>query len=578
MISGAMVGLSAAFGGQFRVARRWVQQMFAQGMWGRNSNPPVAMTPQEELLYLRTALMKLPTVPERIGALKLLFERRPQDASIIVIEALSHEKHPEMIAWLIRMLGALRHGSTLGVITPYLDDPRPAIAAAAVDAIGLTLGLPTETSGYQTQSTPPILFGFERHGTYPVAQTAEQKSELISRLLPLMTGSAHVEVREAAARALVDLPSPNYQLRVVEWGVLVASGTGYTLPQTIIDEIPPFVHRTGNPLAELEQGRPKMFISAKPIIHITASATLAVDLEIYIRGGRPWFAYPKPDDMLLEPMPNSGQLGARSVPPNVKMEQFDNASLGKIEGLAEGYPWTSPGHRSLVNAYAYDALGLRWQSVIVSPKQPPWMKLPQVPADPKFQWWPHLRDVPSSWVCSRNESERFLYYDGPTLAPAPMLVRREGSKLNITLRNVMPGYMQNPIGAPAKQTVADPERKGIFVQVEEKVVRWAVLVINGPIGQIFEPTLQEGKEADASAALAELLTERGMTPEEAAGLVDAWSEQFFRTNGSRFIARMTPDDYDLLFPMNIRPRPTTLIRVGLILTEFDPSPSTQPSA
>jgi hypothetical protein len=410
-----------------------------------------------------------------------------------------------------------------------------------------------------------------------VLATADQRGSLRRRLGALMVEAPSVQVREAAARSMVVLSEPGAQLRVVEWGVLVASDVGYVLPQAIIDEIPPFVHRTGNPLAELEQTRPRMFISAKPIIHLTASAPMAVDIEIYIRGGRPWFAYPKPDDMVLQPMRLRGQQIFNSrFRPNVKMEQFDNAALGKIQGLAEGYPWTTPQHRELVNARAYDALGLRWQSLIVSPQQHSWMHPPQAPTDAKYQWWPALRKVPASWVCNRGESERFIYYDGPTTAPAPVTVRRIGSAIEFEVRReFLPDFMRNAIGGTLAQTAEESEQKGLFLEVRGGAVRWAVMVLSSS-GR-FELQVHDGTESEASAQLLEMLTERGMTAEEAAGLVDAWREQFFRTDGARFITRMAPDDYDLLFPMRIRPKPSTLIRVGLILTEFDSARTTQPA-
>jgi hypothetical protein len=57
------------------------------------------------------------------------------------------------------------------------------------------------------------------------------------------------------------------------------------------------------------------------------------------------------------------------------------------------------------------------------------MRPAAVPADPKFAWWTRLRDVESSWVSSRGESDRFLYYDGPTVRPAPLHVKLEGRRL-----------------------------------------------------------------------------------------------------------------------------------------------------
>jgi hypothetical protein len=65
-----------------------------------------------------------------------------------------------------------------------------------------------------------------------------------------------------------------------------------------------------------------------------------------------------------------------------------------------------------------------------------------------------------------------------------------------------------------------------------------------------------------------MLTDAGLTDAEAAGLVDCWRPQFFQTPGSRFVLLLTPEDYDTLCPIRIDPKPTELVRVGLVLTEF----------
>jgi hypothetical protein len=68
--------------------------------------------------------------------------------------------------------------------------------------------------------------------------------------------------------------------------------------------------------------------------------------------------------------------------------------------------------------------------------------------------------------------------------------------------------------------------------------------------------------------LRELLAARGLKPEESDGLIDAWRPQFFRAPGSRFIMLMTSADYNLLCPIRVRPIPTEVVRIGIILTEF----------
>ena len=59
-------------------------------------------------------------------------------------------------------------------------------------------------------------------------------------------------------------------------------------------------------------------------------------------------------------------------------------------------------------------LGLRWQSLIISPNRQSWMTPPSIEDRQRYGWWERLRAVPSCWLSSQGESERFLYYDGPT--------------------------------------------------------------------------------------------------------------------------------------------------------------------
>lgn len=51
-------------------------------------------------------------------------------------------------------------------------------------------------------------------------------------------------------------------------------------------------------------------------------------------------------------------------------------------------------------------------------------------------------------------------------------------------------------------------------------------------------------------------------------MLDAWRPQFFWTKGKRFVLLLRADEYDAMCPLQVRPKPTELARVGLVLTEF----------
>ena len=70
------------------------------------------------------------------------------------------------------------------------------------------------------------------------------------------------------------------------------------------------------------------------------------------------------------------------------------------------------------------------------------------------------------------------------------------------------------------------------------------------------------------ADLRRAIEARGLTPSEAAGLVDCWRPAFFENPGHRALVFLTREEYDRACPMVIRPTPTETARVGLLWTEF----------
>jgi hypothetical protein len=403
--------------------------------------------------------------------------------------------------------------------------------------------------------------------------------------MDLMTEGQTVEEREAAARALLPWPPRQYALRYAEWGVWLSTGSEIKVLRKVFDEMPPFVHRTGNPAAAFDQRiRPVIYISNKPVIHLTVDQPLAVDLEALLRRGRPLYAYPKPDDfgVLLEHRP----LLQRELDRWPDIRTLGHPGLPALEGLREGYPWLTPSHRTygqgrVVGGFAADAwtpavagLGLRWQSLIVSPRRLGWMTPPEV-NDAKYAWWGDLRNrVPSSWVSSRGESERFVYYDGPTLMKPPVVVLETGHnrlRFETTPRQV--DFAADTVAervfvryASAKRP--DSERAGLAVRVRRgRVMAYRHAIPDGR----GEAPFASGEPLEGDAASAELLkmlTGAGLTGPEAGGLLACWEETFFRAEGDRFILQMSQDDYADLCPMTVRPKPTAVERVGLLLTEL----------
>jgi hypothetical protein len=406
-------------------------------------------------------------------------------------------------------------------------------------------------------------------------------------LLPLSgLDGATAEEREAAARALVSWPPDKFHLRVAEWGVWISNASRMALAKSVVEEIPPFVHRTGNPISSLRSYFLYPSAVSKPIVHLTSDVALAADVEVHIRAGRPWFGYPMPDDFAIGnrndgPTHYLGSAGYQGPnPPRTPSDDFKKPPVGVLSETREGYPWLVPHHRlyssqSLFGegAYVFD-LGLRWQSLIICPEHRAWMEAPKVPDDPRFRWWSRLRDVPSSWVASRGEAERFLYYDGPTRLPVPVAVSVTDSGHRLAFKalfedayapwpDLYPKHPFEPLSATSPANL--PAREGLYIEVRSGAIRGQHMTVADAPAALDLPL-----HGDAVVQqFRTMLTAYGLTGPEAEGLIAAWSPQFFHTEGRRFLLRMSPADYDWQCPIQVRPRPTALVRLGLVLTEFD---------
>jgi hypothetical protein len=509
------------------------------------------------------------------------------DAALpILIERAARESDPEIRIAEIHLIGLHREPATADGLIKNLDAADSATRAAAIDALGVLYapayripnGDAAWWSGGELKTNPSIEIRniITLVNKRDPQSTANQTPPLLpapipmpaairDRLSALMLSGSTVEEREAAARAMLGQTPADYSLRYAEWGVWIATNNDpYLHMADISAEIPPFVHRTGNSLVSLrDHVFEKPIIINKPVIHLTASGPMVVDLEAQIRLGRPWFAYPRPDDFSVgveSQMVGHGELGMdiMSRPIEKQMAKLDKSDFAALPDAREGYPWLLPAHRqrdtpgsnnyNMINVM--NALGVRWQSIIVSPKKLPWMQPAGVPNDPKYNWWARLRDVDCSWVSSRGESERFLYYDGPTMA-----------------QTICEVYVD-----PQRQLRFSPNAAmpldGILIRVkDDRAMATTVTIAPGSLAQDFGKLLTTLKP-DARKQLSEMLVEKGLKSTEAEGLLDCWMPQFFKTPGVRFIVLFGTAEYDKACPMELRPAAKERVRVGLQLKEL----------
>jgi hypothetical protein len=547
---------------------------------------------------------------DRARALKALIESAGDQSLPVLLHAAENETDFTNLVHELELIGLCRDRTTAPFLVRHLSYPDPNVRAAAADALGI-LRQPSfqiEREGHmpQLRSIPPIDLGEPFKGYHAFLQSNRMirgiplDPSVQAALLKMMTCGVTVQEREAAARALVTWPPRRYHLRLAEWGVWMNQSGQLALTKSLIDEIPEFVHRTGNPSDQFQSYFLFPTFIFKPIVHLTVSTPMAVDIDVRIQSGRPWFAFPKPDDYSLTMVPaDASQPSVIALSPagptSLPTTDVSNPRLNPLADTSDGYSWISPHHQlqwvPVSGSTAIGAIGVHWQSLIVSAERLQWMKPPAISSDIRFSWWSDLRKVPSSWVSSRNESERFLYYDGPTRrqVPVDVFLSRNGSVLGFgpvaierspapasdakSLQPKQPWEFQpedpwefKPIDSPANPAV--PAREGLYIEFHHDRLQAQYFKVDSNSSVALQPNLP--LQADAVVnRLREMLTSYGLTTPEANGLIAAWTPQFFQTEGRRFLLRMSPQDYASRCPMQVRPTPTEIVRLGLILTEFD---------
>ena len=530
------------------------------------------------------------------------------------------ETDAALLAWELRIIGLCRRPESASMLIGRLRDPRPQVRAAAADAVGIlrhpgySVRVPLESWNFHgideeiaLNSVPPVnvsrivstepakspFGGFESHDLFDDPSINVDPS-VRPILQGMMIDGATVEEREAAARTLVDWPPDVFHFRVAEWGVWINNSGHMALAQSVLDEIPPFVHRTGNPISSFGLYFLYPYLVSKPIVHLTSDLPIAADLEVRIRSGRPWFGFPMPDDFGIgneRDHRNDPCLGLvlgpaklLSIPAPAGSDDFDNPAIAALPDCREGYPWLVPHHRLYWSRDAGEGeppmiynLGLRWQSLIVCPEKRGWMAAPVVADDPRFRWWARLREVPSSWVVSRGEAERFLYYDGPTRLTVPIeaVMAVSGDLLRFATTPVDMGVPYPPEDPKvhfepliAKSAANLPAREGLYIDVRSGIIRGQHMTVDERVRVPLNSDLPLHGGA-VIQRLRSMLTSYGLTAPEAEGLIATWTPQFFQTEGRRFLLRMSAADYDWQCPMQVRPTPTEVVRLGLVLTEFD---------
>ena len=560
-------------------AREWVENQKAGERFMYSSRPP-QISDGQVIPTLVTGVFHLETRYEKICCLKIMAEGYAADCTESLIQIALRSKDSEVQQIAVHLLTLKRDVKVLDRLELLSNSADPLVRAARLDCIGFTR-LPTYKQSFDGTDghiacSPEIRnlsaisgMAFDRwwggdffalHKDFPKHYRQELEQVMLAE------GSSQAE-REAAARAIVAWPPEDYQLRYAEWGVWGNSDGKFHLMDSMIDEIPAFVHRPANKLESFVERFSIPGLVWKPVIHLTCDQPMAIDLEVAFNLGRPWFAYPRPDDFQILAVAGTGD---NPLPDAV-------GSGGTIE-VREGYPWVRPHHRQFPNSHrraflvnlfrrkiGISGLGLHWQSAVVSPTKLPWMELPKVESDPKFQWWEDLRDVECSWVSSLNESERFIYYDGPTLAKSPLELSYSEERIEVSEQSIFPPDIGMLFDGWRRKKAL--KRDGFFIRVDESGTFGAHVSLKGE--QVIDlKELELSRVGDLKASMLDRLKTAGLNDQEASALIKCWTPAFFEQPGQRVVFLLHRNEYKLMCPMSLRPEPTELARVGLVLTEL----------
>ena len=456
---------------------------------------------------------------------------------------------------------------------------------------------------------------------------SEWDEEERKRLREILLGEKDPDLRDAASMALAEFerswdPHPQPRrlagLKVHEWGVFLDAGKTLIPPEKVLSDLPAFVHRSEIGADELWSSRSYSPTRVtKPVLFFYAPEPSCLLLQVRFFEGRPWTFYPHATDYsetteivsyrTVNGMPSvkssrSNFSDAPGLRPDwlskskslegVRRQNIDRtlpppAELRRFYRVAE---WLHPNHSEHptvtgAGPVAFTGMGMEWCGLRVG--YPEKLESEVRPA-PEGSWWRHLRDVPSDHVTVRGERERFVFYDGSTNVPAPVLAAwKDSSRQGLVLRTRSFGSYP-PVEESVRRAWLGAYREpSTFRESEEypdAAPLPAVFIVRKSAGMPCQGAILERvpsragpmevslaqlvvSETDLRRQLEEKLTAEGLTAPEAKSLLSTWERDFFEAPGLRLITILPRWFYDAMLPIQIAPAPSEVARVGLVLKE-----------
>jgi hypothetical protein len=162
-----------------------------------------------------------------------------------------------------------------------------------------------------------------------------------------------------------------------------------------------------------------------------------------------------------------------------------------------------------------------------------------------------LLRVNAPYARSKVEYERDLFYRGIGYRPAPLIVKADDRGRSLSL----------------SVATRDPVPAAFIISVDRSLMRYQKL---GPLSPKIEHTIELDVEPfDAlinvrgrlMKDVASTLMEQGLFAKEALAMVDTWKDQWFEEQGTRVLYVLPPEWTDETLPLEISPRPDTIVRV-----------------
>lgn len=296
-------------------------------------------------------------------------------------------------------------------------------------------------------------------------------------------------------------------LVVHEWGVMVLgssdSKTVLEAPAQMLGGLPPFVPLHG------ERFQPKVTAHGwdKPVLHFYGRGGQEVSLTVGTPLGQPTAYWPDPELVVRE-------------------QVFSDEREMMVYGVTE-------------------AIGMKWSGTL---DERPSTRPRDVDPD---HWWNALRRVPGLYFNQDGASERFVFYEGTARQDPTVTVRVTAEE--VTLENHHPAA-----SGPVALIVLDGERRSVRVvdsiEGDGRVVLSRREVLDRP-----------ASARDVLRSVEELCRTFGLTDEEGRAIAEAWRPDLLRPLGLLVISRMPPALYDEMFPLEVAPEPTEIVRVGLVI-------------